>query len=322
MKQLTAAQRRFYENAPLISASRLVFSKLLECGVPLRTLKDVAETTSGGTPVRSVSEYYGGRIPWIKSGELNDGFIEMTDEFITDEGLRNSSAKIFPKGTLLVALYGATVGKTGILKIDAASNQAVCSVIPKTREITTRFLFWFFRYKRPEFLKNSFGGAQPNISQRILRETRLPIPEIELQLKICDFLEIVEKRQNGSKRIELPDLPPQLTEIRQTVARIEKLATRIKEAKSLKEITLLESFRFWKVLSRIARTSDYPVKRLEEMVEFLDGRRVPLNESERLSRKGSYPYYGASGIIDYIDDFIFDEELLLLSEDGANLIYR
>jgi type I restriction enzyme S subunit len=207
----------------------------------LRRLDEVAETTSGGTPNRSVSEYYGGRIPWIKSGELNDGLIDQAEESITDEGLRNSSARITPKGTLVIALYGATVGKTGILKIDAATNQAVCAIIPKNGEIKTQFLFWFFRHKRPEFLKNSFGGAQPNISQRILRETKLPVPPIELQLVVCNFLEIVEKRQNGQKDISHPGLPSQFSEITDTVIRIEELAARIEEARELRRQAVEET---------------------------------------------------------------------------------
>src|SRR5512137_641696 len=88
-------------------------------------IADVCGTTSGGTPSRQKAEYFGGAIPWVKSGELEDGLICETDESITREGLANSSAKIFSAGTPLVALYGATVGRTGLLGIDAATNQAV-----------------------------------------------------------------------------------------------------------------------------------------------------------------------------------------------------
>ena len=77
-------------------------------GWTLTTIGHIAETSSGGTPTRGVSEYYGGPIPWVKSGELNDGCVSEVSEFITEKGLSNSSAKIFPSGTLLIALYGAT----------------------------------------------------------------------------------------------------------------------------------------------------------------------------------------------------------------------
>lgn len=237
MKKLSAAKQRFLENATFIAASRLIFSRLRESGAPILCLSDLVETTSGGTPDRKVSNYYGGRISWLKSGELNDGFIDHTEESITEEGLRNSSAKIYPNGTLVVALYGATVGKTGILTIDAASNQAVCAVIPRTKEVTTRYLYWFFRYKRPEFLNSSFGGAQPNISQRVIRETKIPLPSTMLQEHVCDFLEAIEKRQNGLESIDLPNLPPQLSGIKSIVERIEKMAALIEEARELRRRT-------------------------------------------------------------------------------------
>jgi type I restriction enzyme S subunit len=238
--RLTAAQQRFIENATLIAALKLVFARLASDGTSVYRLDDIAETTSGGTPERRIDMYYGGDIPWIKSGELNDGVIEQAEEFITGEGLQNSSAKIYPKGTLVVALYGATVGKTGILGIDASSNQAVCAITPKTNDVSTRFLFWFLRHKRPEFLENSFGGAQPNISQRILRETRLPVPSRELQGKLCKFWDTVERRQKG-ERVPLPELPSTLSDVRRIVARIEALAAKIEEARGLRRQAVEEA---------------------------------------------------------------------------------
>src|ERR1035438_4443101 len=84
------------------------------------TIKEIARTQSGGTPSRTAPAYYGGDIPWVKSGELGDGHVFHSEESITQLGLDSSSAKVFPKGTLCIALYGATVGKLGILEIDAA----------------------------------------------------------------------------------------------------------------------------------------------------------------------------------------------------------
>ncbi len=91
---------------------------------------EIAETTSGGTPSRNHSEYYRGTIPWVKSGELNDAIVSKTEEYLSEEGFINSSAKIFPHGAVLIAMYGVTVGKTGILGIDAATNQAICALLP------------------------------------------------------------------------------------------------------------------------------------------------------------------------------------------------
>src|SRR5665647_3409700 len=91
-------------------------------------LGEVSQTTSGGTPSRREPKYYNGNIPWVKSGELNKGLIKDTEEKISEEALKNSSAKIFPKGTLLIALYGATIGKLAFLGVDAATNQAICGI--------------------------------------------------------------------------------------------------------------------------------------------------------------------------------------------------
>lgn len=234
MKKLSAAEQRFLDNATLIAALQLIFQSLKNSECPIFRIDEIAETTSGGTPNRTVTAFYGGEIPWIKSGELNDGLIENAEEYITEQGLKNSSTKIYPKGTLVIALYGATVGKIGILGIDAASNQAVCAVTLKNAEVSKNFLFWFFRHKRQDFLKDSFGGAQPNISQKILRETLVPIPPLEIQEKICLFMEIAEKRQRGNKHLELPSLPPPLDEQRRIVARIEELAAKVEEARGLR----------------------------------------------------------------------------------------
>jgi len=156
-------------------------------------LSKVVDTSSGGTPSRTNPQYYGGEIPWLKSGELNDPIITKAEEFITEEGLKNSSAKVFPKGTLLVAMYGATAGKTGILEIDASTNQAVCSITPKDTNINTDFLFWFFRAHRFHFIDISRGGAQPNISQGVISKTLFPIVPKEIQEEFATFLNNAEK---------------------------------------------------------------------------------------------------------------------------------
>ncbi|MCB0121701.1 MAG: restriction endonuclease subunit S, partial [Caldilineaceae bacterium] len=213
------------------AANRLIFECLIQSDTTTCRLNEIAQTTSGGTPSRQNDAFYGGYIPWVKSGELNDGVITEVAEFITEEGLAQSSAKVFPQGTLVVALYGATVGKTGILGKDAATNQAVCALFPKSDNVLVDYLHWFLRYKRSDFLKLSFGGAQPNISQKILRQTELPIPALSTQYEICTFLQDVER--SGSKQ-ELPSLPAPLEHIPRIVARIEALAGRVAEAQRLR----------------------------------------------------------------------------------------
>lgn len=148
----------------------------------------VCETTSGGTPSRRKPEYYGGDIPWLKSGELNDGIVRSAEETITRHGLENSSAKIFPEGTLLIALYGATVGKLGILGIDAATNQAICAIFTP-KQLDDKYLFLYLANYRNKLLNLRIGGAQPNISQQIVRDIPFPITDFKEQHKIVAEIE-------------------------------------------------------------------------------------------------------------------------------------
>jgi len=199
---------------------RLLNSKLemifLKQGFEIVILEKVCETTSGGTPSRLRPDYYGGEIPWLKSGELNDGLITDSEEHITEEALKNSSAKIFPKGTLLIALYGATVGKTGILGIDASTNQAVCALFPKNNVLDRDYLHWFLKFKRNDFLNESFGGAQPNISQKLLRETKIPLPPLSIQRGIVAYLNSLRRKLEALKKLhaetekEIEDLIPSI----------------------------------------------------------------------------------------------------------------
>ncbi len=172
------------------------------------TLSNFAETTSGGTPNRSETKYYNGDILWVKSGELNDGYIEDTEEKITTEGLRHSSAKLFQPGTLLIAMYGATVGKTAILEVAAATNQAVCAIFTSPEKVDSEFLRYSLIYDRPELLSRRYGGAQPNISQTVIRNFTIRCPSLEEQRAIANALATIDRKlvHHRKKRAALNDL--------------------------------------------------------------------------------------------------------------------
>ncbi|MBE9593382.1 MAG: restriction endonuclease subunit S, partial [Proteobacteria bacterium] len=157
-------------------------------------LGDVCKTKTGGTPSRQNPSYYNGDIPWVKSGELKDNTINYTEEKIAELGLKNSSAKLFPAGTLLIALYGATVGKTGILSIKASTNQAICAIFTDESFLSTKFLRYYFVSAREKLLEERYGGAQPNISQTVIRNTKIPIPLITTQQKIASILSAVDRK--------------------------------------------------------------------------------------------------------------------------------
>lgn len=149
---------------------------------PTERLGDVAKTTSGGTPDRKNENYYGGDIVWVKSGELHQHEVTKTEETITQLGLENSSAKLIPPGTILMAMYGATVGALSRLAIEAATNQAVCCITPD-HTLNSDYLMGALRMLTHKLLSQRVGGAQPNISQEIVRDLLIPIAPLELQKK-------------------------------------------------------------------------------------------------------------------------------------------
>ena len=154
------------------------------------SLGNIAFMTSGGTPSSKIPAYYkNGTIPWVRSGELENGAIRDTEIKITQAGLDNSSAKIFPKGTLLIALYGATIGKLAYLDIDACTNQAVCGIF-ENEKISLKYLYYFLLFHRPDLVKQGIGGAQSNISQTILKKLMVSYPvDIAEQLRIVARIE-------------------------------------------------------------------------------------------------------------------------------------
>ena len=165
-------------------------------------LGDICQTTSGGTPSRKELKYYSGNIPWVKSGELDKGLIVDTEEKISEEAVRNSSAKIFPKGTLLIALYGATIGKLAFLGIEAATNQAVCGIF-ENENIASKYLFHFLFFSKPGLVKQGIGGAQPNISQGILKDLKIPLPPVPEQHAIVSKIEeLLSELDKGKQQLE------------------------------------------------------------------------------------------------------------------------
>src|SRR5450759_1213995 len=161
---------------------------------PTKKLEDFCRTGSGGTPSRSKPEYFdGGTVPGVKSGELKETIVLNTSEKITLAATKETNAHIVPKNAVLVAMYGATVGETAILGIDAATNQAVCHVIPNPNTAHFRFVWYALQSRLDELLSKRVGGAQPNISQGIIRGTIVPVPPLAEQERIVKLLDEADK---------------------------------------------------------------------------------------------------------------------------------
>lgn len=154
-------------------------------------LANIANTASGGTPSRSNEAFYKGSIKWFTTTELKDCNLYDSVEHISKQAVECSSAKIFPKNTLLMAMYGATIGKLGLLKCDAATNQACCAIFPKKTDVL--YLYYFLLHNRENIIAMGCGAGQPNVSQEIVKKIKIPLPPtIEEQQRIANALSDVD----------------------------------------------------------------------------------------------------------------------------------
>ena len=168
-------------------------------------LGEIFEVGSGGTPSKNHPEYYGGSIPWIKTGDLKCEYLYGAEDYITEEGVNNSSAKMYAPDTVLIAMYGATIGATSILKIDACTNQA-CAAFKKSEKVIPEYLYYFFKSQKERFVKDGVGGTQPNISAGYLKNVEMEVPTLERQTEIVDILDkvnrIIEQRETELEELD------------------------------------------------------------------------------------------------------------------------
>ncbi|MBE02864.1 MAG: restriction endonuclease [Euryarchaeota archaeon] len=162
------------------------------------TLENVANWGSGGTPSRKNPDFYIGDIPWIKTGELLSKYIRDSEEKISEEALNKSSAKIFPAGSVGIAMYGATIGKLAIFCVDAATNQACAVATPIDGVIYNEFLYYYLLSERRSLIDSGKGGAQPNISQSLLKMWPILLPPFNEQKRIVAKIEeLFSELDNG-----------------------------------------------------------------------------------------------------------------------------
>ena len=266
---------------------------------PLVKLGDVCETTSGGTPLKSHKEYYeGGTIPWLRSGEVCKKDIEVAECFITPAGMENSSAKLFPVNTVLVAMYGATAGQVGILRFPATTNQAICGILPSTRFVP-EFLYYALLQQKAALVRRAVGGAQPNISQEKIREVILPLPSLAEQERIVAHLE-------------------------RTLGAIDAMEAKFREMAETAErhfrATLAETF------------ADLREKcPIQTLAELEDAGRIRLGRGQIISRKdllatpGDYPVYSSAavgeGIFGHYGKYMFEDPRITWSIDGGGRFF-
>ena len=196
------------------SGGKMIYNLELKREIPegwgVEKIENIAQTGSGGTPKSTnVSYYSNGEIPWINSGELEQMVITSTSNFITEEGLNNSSAKLFPSGTILVAMYGATAGKVSFLTFEASTNQAICAIM--LTDIRMRYYLKNVIEDLYQYLvKLSTGSARDNLSQDMIKNIKVVIPSNDILDIFYDFSnnvikEITKKQQENEQLNQLRD---------------------------------------------------------------------------------------------------------------------
>ena len=268
------------------------------------TLGNIGTWQAGGTPSRSNKSYYGGNIPWLKTGDLNDGLITNIPESITEEAVANSSAKINPIGSVLIAMYGATIGKLGILTFPAATNQACCACV-EYFAISQYYLFYFLLSHRDIFIAKGGGGAQPNISKEIIVNTAIPLPPLAEQERIVTEIErwftLIDQLEQGKSDLQ--------TVIKQTQSKILDLAIHgklvpqdpndepaselLKRINPKAEITC-DNGHYTQI------PSGWAICKIASIANITNGK----SQKEVECSKGKYPIYGSGGIIGRSNDFL------------------
>ena len=255
-------------------------------------LGDVCKIVNGGTPKSNVKEYWEGDIQWLTPkdmGKIDGKYVDLTERQITKDGLNNSSAKLIPANSVILSCR-APIGHVFINTIEMSFNQGCKGLVP-TEDIRTDYLYYFLFASKQLLNDLGTGTTFKEISGKTLANVELLLPPLAEQQRIVAKLDAA------------------FVEIDKAIAlakETETIASKVGAA-SIKGALANEYF-------------EWQTSALGTIAENLDAKRVPITKSKRV--EGVVPYYGASGIVDYVDGHLFDEELLLISEDGANLLMR
>lgn len=250
------------------------------------SLGEIAEVIGGGTPSTKNPEYWDGDIIWLTPTEITsqDGKVVLDSiRKITELGFKNSGAQMLPKNSVILTSR-ASVGYVALAGQDLCTNQGFQSLIPK-QSVLAKFLMFWIQQNRSEFESRSAGSTFKEISKSNVKSVKIELPPLPEQKRIVDLISSVDSY-------------------------IEALQQQLESAKKSRNAVLHELL--------TADGEDWVERKLPEVVEVLDRMRRPINSTEREARKGIIPYYGANGQTGWIDEFIFNEELVLLGEDAID----
>lgn len=253
------------------------------------SLSDICtKITSGGTPLTKRDDYYGGGIPWLRTQEVNFGNIYSTEKTITELGLNNSSAKIIPKDSVIVAMYGATAGKSAINKIPLTTNQACCNLIIDNNKADYRFVYYYLVNSYEKLLSAAVGAAQQNLGSKQISAMTINLPPLYQQKKIADILSSLDEKIELNRRMN---------------ETLEQLGQAL--------------FRHYFVDNPEAK--DWENIYLGDIVEITTGKG---SNKANLSEYGKYPLYGANGVMGRSQNYLLNEKVIVTGRVGTLGVVR
>ncbi|WP_052588146.1 restriction endonuclease subunit S, partial [Microcystis aeruginosa] len=283
-------------------------------GWKLRRLDEIGEICSGSTPSTNNLSYWDGDITWVTPNDLsklNTPYLITSSKKITQQGLKSCSAQIVPIGSIILSSR-APIGYLAISLVDCCTNQG-CKSFNLNPEYDSEFVYYNLKYNINKIKNLGEGTTFAEISKTALSKIQISFLENKQeQTQIATILSTIDRAIEQTEAL---------------IAKQQRIKTGLMQDLLTKGIDENGNIRSEEThefkdspLGRIP--VEWEVKSLQECVEFWDGKRVPLKQSDRDLMQGEIPYYGASGIIDYIDKYIFDEDLILVGEDGENVVSR
>lgn len=253
--------------------------------------------TSGGTPLASREDYYNPPlIPWLKTKEVNYTRITKTENFISQKGLDNSSAKLIPENSVIIAMYGQgdTAGRVSINKIPLATNQACCNFIIDKQKADYNYIYYQLCTMYDKMVSLKSGGAQPNLNAGKLKELEISLPPLSTQQKIASILSVYDDLiENNRKQIKL----------------LEEAAQRL-----YKEWFVDLRFPGYENVAIVDGVPEgWRKDKIEKVYSIKYGKNLPTSE---IQKKGKYPVYGANGIIGYYDKMNCNQKVVLITSRG------
>jgi len=274
-------------------------------------VEDFCEVIGGGTPSTKEASYYGGSFPWITPRDLTNHknrFISKGDRNITELGLRNSSARMLPKNSILLTSR-APIGYLAIAENELCTNQGFKSLIVNPEKANYNFVYYLIKSNVERIKGLGTGTTFAEISGSVVKNLKFFLPDLPTQTAIAEILSSLDDKIELNNKIN-----QELENLAQTLFKrwfIDfEFPNENGEPYKSSGGEMVES-----ELGEIPK--GWEVNKLNDIADCFDNKRIPLSSMERNVRKGNYPYYGAASLMDFIDDYLFDGVYILMGEDGS-----